>query len=97
MATKRWLGSAAVMLAVALLGPAGAQAQTSGPPTAGQALLGTPAGTGRFLNLDLPSGEVMATPAERGLLGASAGLRVRLEATAGRSRRSAAESALLGR
>lgn len=96
MATKRWLAPVAILLAVALLGPGNAQAQTSGPPTGAQALLGAPAGTGRFLNLDVPGGEVMATPAERGLLGKSAGVRVRLEATAGRSRRSAAESALLG-
>jgi len=96
MTTKRWLGPVAVLLGIALLGPGNAQAQSSGPPTGGQALLGSPAGAGRFLNLAVPSGEVRATPAERGLLGASAGLRVRLEANAGRSRRSAAESALLG-
>jgi hypothetical protein len=96
MATKRWLAPVAVLLAVALLAPGKAQAQTAGPPTAAQALLGTPAATGRFLNLDVPRGEVMATPAERGLLGASAGLHGRLEPDASRSHRSAAESALLG-
>ncbi len=97
MATKRWLGCVAVVLAVALGWPGSAQAQASDPPPGARALLGTPAGTGRFLNLDVAAGEVMATPAERGLLGASAGLRVTREATVDRGRRSPGESALLGR
>ncbi len=96
MATKRWLGPVAVLIAIALVGPSSAQAQASGPPTGARALLGAPASTGRFLNLDVTAAEVMATPAERGLLGASAGVRVKLEPKGGRTRQSAAESALLG-
>jgi hypothetical protein len=85
------------VLLLTLTLPASAQAQASDPPPGARALLGTPAGTGRFLNLDVAAGEVMATPAERGLLGASAGLRVTLEANVDRGRRSPGESALLGR
>ena len=89
---------AGVLLATGpLAAPRIAQAQTSEPSTAAQALLGSPAGTSRFVNLTVRSDLVAATQAERGLLGATGGLYVRLEPDTGRVRRSAGESALLGR
>jgi hypothetical protein len=97
MATKRWLGSAGVLVVTALIAaPRGAQAQAAEPSAATRALLGTPAGSSGFANLEVMPDRQQASPAERGLLGASSGVRVTLDTNVERGRRSAGEAALLG-
>jgi hypothetical protein len=108
MALEQWLVSGGVVLAVALIGaPQRVHAQAIGSTSAARALLGVPAAPNGIVNVQVrsvvPPGTTVrsdawtATPAERALLGMSSGLRVTLHPDAGRSPRSAGESALLGR
>jgi hypothetical protein len=98
MALEQWLVSGGVVLAVALIAaPQRVHAQAIGSTSAARALLGVPAAPNGIVNVQVRSDAWTATPAERALLGMSSGLRVTLHPDAGRSPRSAGESALLGR
>jgi hypothetical protein len=99
METRRLtiLAGAVMVLAALMAAPRGAHAQTGDPAIGARALLGVPSGPSGFVNLEAGAAQAKVTPAERALLGASYGVHVRLEAAPERSRRSAGESALLGR
>jgi len=84
------------LVALMALAPT-AHAQSGDPATGARALLGVPPGPSGFVNLSTGAAQASATPAERALLGVSSGAYMLLEPSSERSRRSAGESALLGR
>jgi hypothetical protein len=99
MTVQRRIVYAGAVTAVVVLwaAPRTAHAQAADPGSGARALLAEPAGPSGFVNLNTGAAQASVTPSERALLGVSSGLYVRLEPSPERIRRSAGESALLGR